>query len=556
MNLLRLLIPFRSLIALAVLLALVPAVAQAYLPTLVVRPLFDQILGQGQFAALSSVLWVGAGLLTLLVLGGYALEAFIGYLSVRIPTYWRERIFGRLLGAQLSSLPGSSGSLAARVGADLRELESFLFYGLGAIVLQGISLLALLAQLLWRYTELTLYLLLLLPVLAVLLGWLGSVVTRYSQRTQAALERIAGRMSEGFSRLELIRGLGLEAFAQNRFAQANQTQFKLAQRRMLISALNLPMGQLFTTLLVGFLLALGVGAVGRGQMTTGDLTAFLTLLALAITPLQTLSRAGVLYAQGEGAARRLTELLDLPPAPSSGRLRLERLRGKLELKNLGFGYDGQTVLHDLNLSILAGSLVGLVGASGSGKSTLLRLLLGLYRPTQGQILLDGHDLSEYESDWLRSKIAWVPQEPLLFEGTLQENLTALAPQSGPRQMQEALATVGLSELPLHYPLDENGGGLSVGQRQRVAIAAALLRDARVLLLDEITSALDRNSEAQVVAALEAARKGRTVIVVAHRLTTVRQADQIVVMDVGRIIEHGTHTDLLMKSGVYSRLWQG
>ncbi|MDX2005128.1 MAG: ABC transporter ATP-binding protein [Meiothermus sp.] len=556
MTLLRLLNPFWPLVGVALLLALIPAVAQAYLPTLVVRPLFDQILGQGQFGALGGVLWVGAGLLGLLVVGGYALEAFIGYLSVRIPAYWRERIFGALLGAQLGAVPGSAGGLATRVVADLRELETFLFYGLGAIVLQGVSLAALLAQLLLRYTELTLYLLLMLPVLALLLGWLGSVVTQYSQRTQAALERIAGRMSEGFGRLELIRALGLEGFARRRFEQANATQFRLARRRMLVSAFNLPMGQLFTTLLVGFLLALGVGAVGRGQMTTGDLTAFLTLLALAITPLQTLSRAGVLYAQGEGSAARLAELLDLPPAPQGGNLRPERLRGELELEKVGFGYGGQAVLNDVSLSVMAGSMVGLVGASGSGKSTLLRLLLGLYRPTQGQILLDGHGLAEYDQEWLRSKVAWVPQEPLLFAGSLRENLGALAPQASPPQMLEALAAVGLSDLSLAYPIDEGGGGLSVGQRQRVAIAAALLRDARVLLLDEITSALDRTSEAQVVAALEAARRGRTVIVVAHRLSTVRQADQIVVMDAGRVVEHGTHADLLMKSGVYSRLWQG
>lgn len=556
MTLLRLLNPFWPLVGVALLLALVPAVAQAYLPTLVVRPLFDQILGQGQFGALGGVLWVGAGLLGLLVLGGYALEAFIGYLSVRIPAHWRERIFGALLGAQLGVVPGSAGGLATRVVADLRELETFVFYGLGAIVLQGVSLAALLAQLLLRYTELTLYLLLMLPVLALLLGWLGSVVTRYSQRTQAALERIAGRMSEGFGRLELIRALGLEGFARRRFEQVNATQFRLARRRMLVSAFNLPMGQLFTTLLVGFLLALGVGAVGRGQMTTGDLTAFLTLLALAITPLQTLSRAGVLYAQGEGSAARLAELLDLPPAPQGGSLRPERLRGELELEKVGFSYGGQAVLNDVSLSLMAGSMVGLVGASGSGKSTLLRLLLGLYHPTQGQILLDGHGLAEYDQEWLRSKVAWVPQEPLLFAGSLRENLGALAPQASPPQMLEALAAVGLSDLSLGYPIDEGGGGLSVGQRQRVAIAAALLRDARVLLLDEITSALDRTSEAQVVAALEAARRGRTVIVVAHRLSTVRQADQIVVMDAGRVVEHGTHADLLMKSGVYSRLWQG
>lgn len=556
MNLYRLLKPFWPLMLLGLLLSLLPAVAQAYLPTLVVRPLFDQVLGQGQFGLLAGLLWVGAGLLAVLVVGGYIFEAFIGYVSVRIPTVWREKIFERLLITQLNAVPGSSGSLASRVVADLRELEGFVFYGLGALFSQGLALLALLVQLFWRYTELTLYLLLVLPLLVLLLTLLGRLVTRYSQRTQAALERIAGRMSEGFARLELIRALGLEAFAQRRFNQANQFQFRLAQKRVLSMALGLPLSQLATTLLVGLLLALGVGAVQRGQMTVGDLTAFLTLLGLTIAPIQLLGRAGIVYANGEGAARQLVELLEFPPAPKGGSYIPERLEGQLELSDLGFAYAQETVLQQLNLSVPAGSMLGLVGSSGSGKSTLLRLLLGLYAPTAGKVLLDGHDLREYDSAWLRSKIAWVPQEPLLFAGTLQENLTALAPQATPAQMQEALSTVGLGEIGLDGVLEEDGGGLSVGQRQRVAIAAALLRDAKVLLLDEITSALDRTSEAQVVAALEAVRPGRTVILVAHRLSTVRHADQIVVMEAGRIIETGTHSDLLLRSGEYAKLWQG
>lgn len=555
MNLLKLLRPFGPQILLALLLSLPPAVAQALLPGWVVKPLFDQVLA-GQFERLGAVLWVGGGLLLGLVLGSYAQEAFMGYLSIRIPASLRAQIFERLLGANLASVPASAGGLAGRIVGDLRELESFVFFSLGGLLIQGVSFLAILGQLLLHYTELTLYMLLVLPLLALLLAWIGRLVTHYSHRTQAALERLAGRMAEGFGRLEFIRALGLEGFARARFLQANRLQYRMGRTRALLSALNLPLGQLATTLLLGFLLALGVGQVQQGKMTSGDLTAFLTLLALAITPLQTLARAGILYAQGEGSAARVNELLSLPGASAGGTLAPATLEGSLELKGVSFAYPGtQEVLDGLDLSFPAGSFTALVGASGSGKSTVLRLLLGLYPPSQGQVLLDGRPLEAYRPDWLRSKVAWVPQEPLLFEGSLRENLQALAPQADEAHLRQALERVGLGEISLEQRLEDDGSGLSVGQRQRLAIAAALLRQAKVLLLDEITSALDRGSEAQVTAALEAVRPGRTLILVAHRLSTVRSADRIVVMEQGRVVEAGTHAELLAQQGLYSQLWR-
>lgn len=556
MNLLRLLRPFLPQILLAAGLALLPAAAQAWLPGLVVKPLFDQVLS-GQWGQLGEVLWVGAGLLVVLVVSGYVLEAFIGYLSLKIPAVWREWVFERLLETDLMALPPSSGGLTGRLVADLKELEGFLFYSLGGLLVQGILLLALLAQLLLNYAQLTLYLLLVLPLMALLLGWIGAWVTHYSRRTQAALERLAGRMAEGFGRLELIRALNLQAFAKARFRHSNQQQYRLGRTRAFIAALNLPLGQLATTLLLGLLLALGVGAVQRGQMTPGDLTAFLTLLGLAVTPLQLLSRIGTGFAQAEGAASRMVELLELPQAPRMGSLQPQTLQGSLELRSLSFAYPGsETTLQNLNLRIEPGSFTAIVGASGAGKSTLLRLLLGLYRPSAGQVLLDGRELQNYDAGWLRAKMAWVPQEPLLFAGTIQENLVALAPGASPEAMLEALGTVGLrQEIGLQTLLEDDGGGLSVGQRQRLAIAAALLRDAKILLLDEITSALDRGSEGQIVSALEAVRPGRTVIVVAHRLSTVQHADLIVVMEKGRIVEVGSHSELIDFAGTYAGLWK-
>jgi len=538
--------------------ALLPALAQALLPVWLVKPLFDEVLAQGRFDELPRLLGLGLGLFGVLAIGGYLQEACVGYLSVRLPRDLRERLLEHLLRVDLTQLKASPAALSGRILADLRELESFIFFGLGTVLIQGLTLLALLGQMLWRYGELTLYLLLCLPLLGLLLGWVGRRVTLQSERTQQAAERLAGGMAEGFGRLELIRALGLEGFARSRFARYSQRHFALGLRRVLTASLYLPLSQLATGAILVLLLFLGVGQVEAGKLSLGDLTAYLALLALAITPLQTLSRGWMLLSQAEGAAGRVAELLRLKEVIPAGSLRPERLEGRLELRQVGFAYGGEAVLSGLDLSLEPGTLTALVGPSGAGKSTVLRLLLGLYRPNSGQVLLDGRPLQAYAPEFLRSQVAWVPQEPLLFGGSVRENLEVLAPGASLEAMQAALDRMGLlDELPagLASELSEEGGGLSVGQRQRLALAAAWLRGGRILLLDEPTSALDPRSEARVLQALEALRPGRTVLVVAHRLSTVQAADKIVVLQGGRLVEQGRHAELLSRGGLYAQLWQ-
>lgn len=208
----------------------------------------------------------------------------------------------------------------------------------------------------------------------------------------------------------------------------------------------------------------------------------------------------------------------------------------------------------MSFGLEPGTLTALVGPSGAGKSTLLRLVLGLYRPTSGRVLLDGKPLSSYGHATLTRSLAWVAQEPRFFRGTLAENLAALAPGAGEERARAALQAVGLwNELP--QGLRSDPAALSVGQRQRLAIAAALLRDAKILVLDEATSALDPSAEAQVMAALEQARPGRTLLVVAHRLASVQHADRILVLKDGRLAEEGRHPGLLEQGGVYAELWR-
>jgi ATP-binding cassette subfamily B protein len=553
----RFLRPYWPQMALAALVALLPALAQAWLPAGVVKPLFDEVLAKGQFERLGSLLWVGLGLMALLVVGGYAQEAFMGYLSVRLPRDLRERLLAHLTRVDLAALEGSPGAISGRIMADLRELESFIFFGLGTLLVQGLTLIALVGQLLGRYLDLTLYLLIAIPLMALVLGGVGRFVGGASRATQAATERLAGRLSESLGRLELLRALGLAGLIGQRFGGVSRKHYGLALRRALVSALYLPISQLATFVLLGVLLFLGVSRVQAGTLTTGDLTAFMTLLALAITPLQTLSRAGIQLAQADGAAGRLHELLALPLAQSGGVLKPERVEGAIEFSAVSFAYPrGEPVLQGTGFQIPPGSFTGLVGPSGVGKSSVIRLVLGLYRPQAGQVLLDGQDLNSYNLEALSHHLAWVPQEPLLLGGTVRENLAALAPNASEAEMQAVLQEIRLhDELNLDTLLEEEGQGLSVGQRQRLVLAGALLRKAAVLLLDEVTSALDPINEAKVLEAIAAVRKGRTLVVVAHRLSTVQGADQILVLSGGRVVESGRHEELVEKGGVYSGLWR-
>ena len=559
MKLIRLLSPYWPLVSGAVLIALVPALAQAFLPSLLVKPLFDEVLAKGSYQELSRLLLTGLALIALVAAGGYLQEAFMGFLAVRVPKDLRERLQVKLLGVDLALLPASAGALAGRILADLREMESFIFFGLGTLVIQGTSLLALLALMLARYGALTLYLLAALPLLALVLGSVARRVATSSSKTQAAAERLAGNMAEGFGRIELVRALDMLGFARKRFGADSERYYRLGLRRTLLSALYLPVAQVTTAIIIGLLVFLGVGQVKAGTLSTGDLTAFVTLLALSITPLQTLSRGGMLAAQAEGAAGRLAELFDLAQAPSFGKHIPQTFTGKIEFKQVSFGYAGEELLRDFDLEIPAGSMTAIVGPSGAGKSSVLRLTLGLQFPASGEVFLDDVSITQYHPAFLRRQFAWVPQEPWLFGGSVRENLQAFAPRASEAQMLEALAGVKLlDELPqgLDTPLAVEGVGLSVGQRQRLAIAGALLRQPAILVLDEATSALDAHGEERVIRALKDLKGKATILLVAHRLSSVRYADRIVVLDQGRVIESGTHQSLLAQEGAYYALWQG
>lgn len=553
MNLLRLLSQSKTSILIGLVLALLPAVASALIPVRVVKPIFDQL--ENSSFDFGKIWLEGLILLVMMVVGGYFHEAWMGWFSVSLPAQIRSKIFNRALLADMSKTGLSPQGISGRILSDLRELESFVFFGLGGFLIHGVSLLAVLYQLFSKYPSLSLQMLLVLPVLMLLLFGLGRFVSGYSYRTQQSLENLSRKVAESFSRLDVIRAMGLEHFATRRLEGSNAKTFQLARGRSLLAALNLPLGQAATTGLIAYLLILGIAQVRTGTISVGDLLAFLTLLALAISPMQILMRSAIHYAQGEGSAKRILELLELPLQTRTGSLKPENFLGSIQLKEVEFEYDALSqALSGVSLEAKPGELTALVGPSGSGKSTIVKLILGLQQTNLGKVLIDDVNINDFDWGWLRERVAWVPQEPLLFGGTIWQNLRAFAPTAHRKDAMLALEQVGLTgEISLDTLLEDEGKGLSVGQRQRVAIAAAILRDAKILVLDEATSALDNISQSEILKILQVLKKTKTIVIVAHRLKTVENADMIYVLQEGKVVESGNPQALSASSGIYSQM---
>jgi subfamily B ATP-binding cassette protein MsbA len=325
-----------------------------------------------------------------------------------------------------------------------------------------------------------------------------------------------------------------------------------------------PSTELFTTLIMAAVIAyVGFRASQGGGMTAGGFTAFVAAMLMAGQSLRQLANLQTVFAEGASAARRLFAALDVEPEvrEARGAHALSRVKGEIGFDKLGFSYggDGPPTLSEIEFRVQPGETVALVGPSGGGKTTILNLIPRFYDATEGRVTIDGRDVREVTLASLREQIALVTQEPFLFDDTIRANIAYGRPGASAAEVEHAAQAAAAHEFILQLPngydtsVGEAGARLSGGQRQRIAIARAFLKDAPILLLDEATSALDTESEAQVQAALKRLMAGRTTILIAHRLSTVRGADRIYVVDKGRIVETGDHDGLVRKRGLYARL---
>ena len=530
-----------------------------------IKPIFDNVLPNGD--RLMLVAWAIIGLNLLKGLGSYGSSYLMADVGQRVVRDLRNALYRHILGQSAGFFAQrTTGQLMSRINNDVGQVQQAVSETAGDLARETLALVGFAALLFYYDAWLAIFCIVSAPLVVYPLIRLGQRVRRTTRRSQEALEQLSHISAEAFTGHRIVKAFGTEANEADKFARAGHQLFRTNMKVTAALSSLPPLMELLGGLGMAGALWYGSREIANGELTIGELTSFIATLFLMYGPAKKLSRVNANLQQAVAASERIFEMLDThtevrekPGAPS-----LPLFRDSIEFRDVSFGYDGapSRVLREVSFTVRAGQMVAIVGRSGAGKTTLVNLLPRFYDVTGGSILIDQHDIRDVTLVSLRRQIGIVTQETVLFDDTVAHNI-AYGSLHATRQEIESAARAAnahgfIEVMPQGYDtfIGERGQRLSGGQRQRLAIARALLKNAPILVLDEATSALDAESELLVQEALANLMLNRTSFVVAHRLSTIRRADAIVVLERGRIVEMGRHDDLVARpAGAYAGLYQ-